>query len=226
MAGQRTQRRPGPRRAAARDLPPGGRGGAGDGELEALGKWLVLSQAKAYDRAVAAVEWDRFCHLLLDFAAWIEAGDWSGRADPEAAAALQAPIGKFAEPRLKRLRRQVRRDGRNLSELDPAARHELRIRAKKLRYATEFFGEAFGGGPGRRRGRFLSALKGFQDALGGLNDIDVAERVSAEAVRQAGARLAFQAGVLAGARKADEAALCRTAEKCFEAFDDARPFWA
>ncbi len=56
--------------------------------------------------------------------------------------------------------------------LDPGKRHKLRIRAKRLRYATEFFAATF---PGKdkdaRREKSLSALKDLQDALGELNDI-------------------------------------------------------
>jgi triphosphatase len=216
---------------AARDLDvllqdtlrPAEQAGDDGAGLEGLGKWLSLSQARAYDQAVAAVEGDRFCQLTLDLAAWIETGAWAG-ADAHAAL-LEHPIEAFAAPRLSALRRKVRKAGRHLAELDPARRHELRIQAKKLRYATEFFGEAFEGKAARRRRSFLSSLKGFQDALGGLNDIAVAERVAGEAVRQAGARLAFQAGVLAGARRQDEPALRRKAEACFDAFADAKPFW-
>jgi CHAD domain-containing protein len=50
----------------------------------------------------------------------------------------------------------------------------LRIDAKKLRYASEFFKDVFSGkGAARRRKRFVGRLKALQDALGDLNDIGV-----------------------------------------------------
>jgi len=54
---------------------------------------------------------------------------------------------------------------------DPAT---VRIEAKKLRYAAEFFGPLFDNARKRRRcDRFIVALKRLQDELGALNDIAV-----------------------------------------------------
>ncbi|HEX2560781.1 CHAD domain-containing protein, partial [Phenylobacterium sp.] len=97
--------------------------------------------------------------------------------------------------------------------------------AKKLRYAAEFFGEAYGEAPAKRRRAFIGALKRFQDALGELNDIAVARQSTAALVRNSGARLAFAAGLLVGERSRDEEGLLRTAEACYAAFRRARPFW-
>jgi CHAD domain-containing protein len=45
-------------------------------------------------------------------------------------------------------------------ELEPQRRHELRIRAKKLRYASEFFAGAFPGKKSsRRREEFVAGLE-------------------------------------------------------------------
>jgi CHAD domain-containing protein len=57
---------------------------------------------------------------------------------------------------------------------DPAARHALRIRVKRLRYACEFFAAAF---PGRRTTAYIAGLKALQQILGELNDITVGERL-------------------------------------------------
>ncbi|MET0294639.1 MAG: CYTH and CHAD domain-containing protein, partial [Phenylobacterium sp.] len=53
-------------------------------ELEPLAKWLALAQAKAYDRAFAALESPRFSALVLEVAAWTEVGAWASPAEPEA----------------------------------------------------------------------------------------------------------------------------------------------
>jgi inorganic triphosphatase YgiF len=194
-----------------------------DPTLQALGKWLTQAQGKAYERALAAVESERFARLLLDTVAWVEVGSWSRDASTEPLRAM--PVEAFARPRLDRRRRRVRRAGQNLRDLDPASRHELRIEAKKLRYAAEFFGEAYGEAPAKRRRAFIGALKRFQDALGELNDIAVARQSTAALVRNSGARLAFAAGLLVGERSRDEEGLLRTAEACYAAFRRARPFW-
>jgi CHAD domain-containing protein len=65
----------------------------------------------------------------------------------------------------------VRRLGKKLRRLDPQELHQLRIRIKKLRYAVEFFRDLW---PGRRAGRYLSALKTLQQVLGRVNDASVA----------------------------------------------------
>jgi len=57
--------------------------------------------------------------------------------------------------------------GRKLRELDTPGLHRLRIRIKKLRYATEFFGTLW---PGRATKRYLAALKDLQKTLGQLHD--------------------------------------------------------
>jgi triphosphatase len=58
----------------------------------------------------------------------------------------------------------------------------LRIRIKKLRYATEFFGSIW---PSRRTKRYLSALKELQQVLGALHDATVAKKLIAH-VKTAG----------------------------------------
>jgi inorganic triphosphatase YgiF len=194
-----------------------------DPTLQALGKWLTQSQGKAYERALAAVDSERFARLLLDTVAWVEVGSWSrALASHEL---RETPIEAFARPRLERHSRRLRKAGRDLRNLDTASRHELRIEAKKLRYAAEFFAAAYGEAAPKRRRAFIGTLKRFQDALGELNDIAVARRSTAGLVRNSGSRLAFAAGVLVGQRSRDEAALLRTAEACYRAFRRARPFW-
>lgn len=194
-----------------------------DATLQALGKWLTQAQGKAYERALDAVASERFARLLLDTAAWIEVGSWSR--DTGVQALRETPVEDFARPRLERRRRKVRKAGKGLRHLDPVSRHELRIEAKKLRYAAEFFGEAYGAESAKRRRAFIGALKRFQDALGELNDIAVARQSAAGLVRNSGARLAFTAGVLVGQRACDEETLLRTAEACYAAFRRTRPFW-
>jgi CHAD domain-containing protein len=60
--------------------------------------------------------------------------------------------------------------------LDSRSRHKLRIQAKKVRYASEFFAGLFPGKKAlKRREKFLSGLESVQDCLGDLNDIAVHE---------------------------------------------------
>ena len=71
---------------------------------------------------------------------------------------------------------KARKLGSKVRELDPQEIHRLRIRIKKLRYATDFFGGLW---PNRRTERYLAALKGLQEALGEFHDTTVADELIA-----------------------------------------------
>lgn len=124
--------------------------------------------ATAYARAIDAVGSDHFRGVLLDLAAWTETGRWAEEDNKLA----HARVRPYAKKELSRLRRRVKKRGRHLRDLSPDKRHRLRIRAKRLRYATEFFAATFPGKKNaKRRKTSLEALETIQDALGTLNDI-------------------------------------------------------
>jgi len=80
---------------------------------------------------------------------------------------LERPIAKYARRELRRRDRKLRQRGRRIAALDEEQLHKLRIGAKKLRYAAEFFGDLY---PRKRLERVLARMKKVQDLLGGLND--------------------------------------------------------
>jgi triphosphatase len=122
----------------------------------------IARRREALSRARSAVESNRFRALLLDAAAWTEAGDWISNADELTRALRDQPIGIVATAEMERRRRKVLKRGARLAELDPARRHRVRIQAKKLRYASEFFGSAFSGTKAaRRRKELIATLKQF-----------------------------------------------------------------
>ncbi len=202
--------------------------------LASLGERLLKARTRAYDRALGALDSPRYLTLVLDMAAWIDCGRWARRDEPQFAAKADAPIQDLAGEGLDRLRRQIKRRGKGLKRLDAASRHRLRIRAKRLRYAVEFFGGLY---PGRKdhRDRFLDTLRAMQDALGALNDLHVA-RQKALALAEGGGRAAgesdiegaqqaFAAGLMVGVREASETALLATAWEHYEALMAAKRFW-
>lgn len=72
----------------------------------------------------------------------------------------------------------MKREGRNLADIDDEARHEARKSAKKLRYAAEFLQGLFERkNEKRRHKRFVKALEALQDQLGALNDLAAAPDV-------------------------------------------------
>lgn len=96
------------------------------------------------------------------------------------------PLVKLARRRLVGRARQVTRLGEAVRNLDPEARHELRIAFKKLRYALEFFAGLFGE---RRSARYLAGLVDLQEVLGHLNDLATASSLVPELIPPTGARL-------------------------------------
>ncbi len=180
---------------------------------------------EAFDAALASLDSPRFAALLLDTALWVETGPWATNDEPEQAACRDEPIGHFAARVLEDRRDKVRKAGKALARMQPEARHHLRIDAKKLRYSAEFFEHAFPKS-GRRRRRFIDALKGLQNQLGALNDIAVAEGIARHGVYGRGAAdLAFTAGEIVGEMRAEEPHVVERAAEAFAQFRKTPKFW-
>jgi inorganic triphosphatase YgiF len=198
-------------------------GRPGDPGLAAFRSRLSAAQARAYDRASAAVDSRRFADFLLEAAAWVELGAWTSDPRPGGWPGDE-PVAGFGAASLQRLHRRVRRAARRFGDLDPEGRHRLRIKAKKLRYAAEFFGPAFQEHP-KRRWRYTAALRAVQESLGTLNDVAVAGEVALKAVGARGAETAFAAGLVVGRRRQDEPALIAAAERALDRFARAKRVW-
>jgi CHAD domain-containing protein len=195
--------------------------------LAALGRALITAQAHAYDRAEAALGSARFGALMIEVADWIATGPWTTADDPAQAAWRARPALDAASDILGRRRKKILKRGRKLATLSPHALHELRIDAKKLRYACGFFAGLYGG---KRQARFVEAMQDLQDGLGALTDIAagaglVAALVGAEASGSAGADLAFAAGLVAGERQGRAPKAIKAARAAFSRFEGADRFW-
>ncbi len=135
------------------------------------------ARQRARDAARAAVGSPRYTRLLLALSAlalapsarWIAAGIAAGEG--------ARPVAAFAARLLARRAHRLGTRGRGLAQASAAERHALRIAAKKLRYAAEFFAPAFAG---RRRPRdYVGALARLQGCLGDLNDAATALALAA-----------------------------------------------
>ncbi len=98
-------------------------------------------------------------------------------AEPAAASAsgpsASSPLAPLARGRLARWQRAIASEATRFAQLDDAARHRLRRRAKRLRYASEFVESLFGG---KEMRRFAESLRAVQQALGELGDLALAAR--------------------------------------------------
>ncbi len=129
---------------------------------------------RAAARAIGSRRYQRF---VLGLSAWLTSDDWHTLVEPDAARALRLPVSGYARSALSRRHKRVMERGRGLSHLSAAKLHRLRVATKKLRYAAVFFSTLY---PERRASRLLGVLGDLQDALGGMNDCAVAERLIKE----------------------------------------------
>ena len=213
-------------------LEPASKGKPNGPGLSLLTRDLRKRRDMAFARALAAIESARFRALALDAAAWIEAGEWT-RLENESL--RKRSIAAAAAEDLHRRRKKVLKRGKHIEKLDPKRRHKLRIRTKKLRYASEFFTGAFPGKKSaRRRQKFGTSLEKLQDALGDLNDIAVHAGLTERLVngpdeggeRSRRASEAFVAGRLSGREEARTEAVLADAQRAYAAFAREKPFWS
>jgi triphosphatase len=190
--------------------------GAGEKEFAEASRDFTLRREKTYAALADFVRSKRFRRTLLNVAEWVETGRWTrARADAE------QPIKKHAADILAKFRKQIRKKGRDLHELDARARHKLRIRAKKLRYMIEFFGDVFPGHKNvKRRQTSLTSLKTLQDTLGSLNDIAARKALVSNGD---GLTIHVAAMVDAGEAKADK--LLQQARLAHAHFSKVKAFW-
>jgi len=202
--------------------------------MAGLGERLLKARTKAYDRVIEILGQPRHLALVLDMAAWIDCGRWADPADPVHGPLADRPIEAMAGEGLDRLRRRIRHSGKRLKTLDPERRHRLRIRAKRLRYALEFFDGLYERRKAPRQA-MLTALRSLQDSLGALNDMAVARRrglalaegggrVAGESEAE-GQQQAYAVGLAIGLRLTATQDLLARAEAACDALSAIKAFW-
>ncbi len=126
--------------------------------LVPYGAWLEEQRQRAQAELVNAIESPRFAQLIEHLHLQHE---WSPNP------LLDAPLFEDAPRHLRRTYRQLRKRARRIDDHAPATElHKVRIRAKRLRYAAEFFEVAYG----RPAQRLAALLVSLQDMLGDLQD--------------------------------------------------------
>ena len=200
-------------------LQPMGVTHGGDARFGETYRAFTNARAKAYGAAAASVRSDRFRTVLLDVAAWIEAGPWTR--DKSLRKRREEKIAGHAAKLLSRGRKRIRENGANLRALDVKKRHKLRIRAKNLRYAVEFFAGIFPDEKNvERREAALTALKELQDQLGALNDLARREALAANDHDLGG-----HAHGLLTSKETDVDQLLDRAQKAHADFAKVKSFW-
>ncbi len=195
-------------------------GGIGAGTLVALDgdirvKRLLAAATRERDAAYEALG-----HLLSGegFRSTIWLGLQLALIRPSQVA--EVPLAPFAAELLRKRWRRLRRAGEAMMELDATALHDMRLDAKRLRYAAEPFSALW---PGRASKRFTKRLADLQEALGLANDAVVARQLAARLAGRGAGSFAigtvtgFAAGRAEGSRLASITA--------WKALKKAGPFW-
>src|SRR5262245_47604792 len=152
-----------------------------DRHLAAARRSYNKMREHAYETMRSSICSGRFGKISRDLAAWIEAGHWT--TDIALKEIRERKIGEHAAGVLGLWRKRLRKRCGKLGKASPKQRHGLRIRAKDLRYATEFFVSVFPRHVKRRKAT-LAALEKLQDALGALNDLTARRDITPKEINQ------------------------------------------
>lgn len=136
-------------------------------ELSALTQHAQARRAEAYQRVRFALDAPQYARLLLRVVSH------TGAASSVTATARDT-LRARARNALGKRHRQLVQVSASLVYADAQQRHRLRIHAKKLRYAAEFFTGLFAPAAVARYTKSLTAL---QDLLGRMNDIVTARNL-------------------------------------------------
>lgn len=169
----------------------------------------------AYEEVVAALESQRYQRLLLQLGVWME----------HAAPGMQGvSLDQFARELLARRHRQLCNRGKHWQTMTIEERHQLRIAAKKLRYACEFFTGLYPEGQCRV---LLRRLNRLLNGLGRLNDLaalhSLIEQLNGTRPSRVGQEAAW---LIAGWQAASASAQLSTLKPAWKRFAQTKPFWA
>lgn len=165
---------------AARDLDvfleellgPVTKGRPDDRGLAALREAAEGARRDAYAALRRELASPRYTALVLRLGRFVDGASFRRRGATE----LARPARPLARRLLRQRAARVRQLGVRIDELSTRELHRLRIRAKRLRYATELLAPLFGDAAPARTARRLADL---QDVLGHLNDQATAEHLVA-----------------------------------------------
>jgi CHAD domain-containing protein len=166
-----------------------------DAAFPALIESIRRRRDAAYDAVLGHLASPAYTAFLLDVNEWVEARRWRRPDDPDQAAALDQPVADFAHEVLARQHRKLRKAGKRLDRLGPEARHDLRKRLKRFRYALEFLAPVLSGDVRS----MIDRSARLQDALGVLNDGEITGTLLAQTGSRAQPGVHdWAAGVIAG----------------------------
>ena len=147
-------------------LPAILRAGGASPSLARLARAAQRRRATAHAEARDALSSPRYRALVAALERWLR--------DPLAPPERPVALRDFAAKRIGKRHKRLLRAARDLAGQNEEERHQLRIDAKRLRYAAEFFSSLY---PRPAARRYIRSLVAMQDALGAINDAATAARL-------------------------------------------------
>ena len=197
---------------------------ASDVDFECLRRAAEPHRIASYVALREALIDPRYTRFQLSLRRWIERRGWRTEVPSAMLGTLAEPASALAVRALGQLHRKVLKQGSHFGQLQPEARHDLRITLKKLRYAAEFFLPLFADHPPAKR--YIARLSKLQDALGHAND-STATRSLLKATEQAEFTpdLHRAVGALIGWLARDQLTVAKSLRKRWREFKAAPGFW-
>src|SRR5665647_391300 len=181
----------------------------------------TAAHKRAYARLRQSLNSQRYQRLLLSLGAWLTSFSHS----PD------TKVLKLANRRLQQSHKKLQQFAEKLGESNPKKLHKLRIEAKYLRYAAEFFAHVYHAknrpdkGQNKTR-RFVDRLARLQAVLGLLNDINVTETMIHQlASRQANPKISEAASLVLEWNAMRSAQPLKQMHKTWQDFIETQIFW-
>lgn len=195
----------------------------GDKRIAALLKAAEAKRQAAYAALRAELDGPGFRRLALAGIALLEHRPWRAPAEGETEAErrdrLEEALPEFAAALLDKRWHKLCSEGEEIEDHSAEALHEVRLEAKRLRYATELFAPLW---PGKATRRFQKRLSALQEDLGFANDTAVARSLVASL---GGGVPAWAIGAVEGFATARVGNARRKALEAWEALMLAGPSW-
>jgi inorganic triphosphatase YgiF len=181
---------------------------------------------QAYAELAEGLASERWRRTLLECAIWLQLENWK-------LAERATPLADFLDTRLTDRIARILKEGHKLDAMDEPTKHQLRIRAKKLRYTMEFFEGCAEGSKARKNfKRLVEACETMQEALGEIHDRVALEaflaaeytKIDAQSASPQLVPAAFAAGLLARERP-DHTKPLRDAHRAYEKLKGWQAFW-
>lgn len=188
------------------------------GLLKLRDKSLAV-QIGAYNEVRTALSSQRYQCLLLTLAAWLENERWREGAHNSKC----IKVLNIATATLTKRHKQLQRSGKHFIHLHPEERHAIRIAAKKLRYAAEFFASLYSSAKSRS---FISSLSQLQDCLGVLNDTITTEKLLHQLIGPRPNRVLNEAlHIFTGWNTCNAISSLAHMDEAWRIFTSQKPFW-